>query len=87
VFGPVGAVVSSRYKQVKSLNIIGFILLLVFCACMATSKTGDEAAMWGFQIFLGTGLALVLCALITMAQLSAPPDLMWVAFTHPSSQS
>ena len=45
---------------------------------MASSKAGDEAAMWGFQVFLGAGLALVLCALVTLAQLSGPPDLMYV---------
>ena len=43
---------------------------------MATVKVDGMVAVWGVQVFLGIGLSLVLCALVTAAQLSSPPELM-----------
>lgn len=74
---PVAALICFRYKQVRSLNTAGFCAFLIFCACMATSSVKHETAMWGFQVFLGVGLSLVLCSIVTAAQLSAPPALMY----------
>lgn len=58
----------------------GFACLLIFNILAATSSENSRQAFWGYQVFLGAGLALVLNAVVTAAQLSAPPELMWVLF-------
>ena len=79
VICPLGAIICSRYKQVRSLIIVGFASFLIFSITMATSTVDNVTAYWGIQVFLGIGLGLVLCAIVTAAQLSAPPELMYVA--------
>ena len=44
---------------------------------MSTTTVGSGAAVWAYPVFLGGGLAVALCALVTAAQLSAPPELMY----------
>ena len=78
VICPIGAIICSRYKQVRSLIIVGFASFLIFSITMATSTIDNITAYWGIQVFLGIGLGLVLCAIVTAAQLSAPPELMHV---------
>jgi hypothetical protein len=76
VVGPVAAVICYRFKQVRSLIVAGFACFLIFGICMATATLKSRSAIWGFQVFLGTGLSLVLNALVTAAQLSAPAEYM-----------
>jgi hypothetical protein len=78
VVGPIAAVVCFRFKEVRGLIVAGYVCFLIFAICMATATLKSRNAIWGFQILLGTGLSLVLNALVTAAQLSAPPQLMWV---------
>ena len=75
---PLAGVVSSRFKEVKHINVAGFAFLLIFAICMSTTKLDGEAAVWGYPVLLGLGLALILCAIFSTAQLSAPPELMSV---------
>ena len=44
---------------------------------MATATTSSGKAMWGYSMFIGVGLGIVLTTLVTAAQLSAPPHLMY----------
>ncbi len=76
VVGPVAAVICYRFKQVRLFIVVGFVCFLIFGICMATATLESRSAIWGYQIFLGTALSLVLNALVTAAQLSAPPDQM-----------
>ena len=76
VVGPVAAMVCYRFKQVRSLILTGFVCFLIFGICMATTTLKSRSAIWGYQVFLGTGLSLVLNALVTAAQLSAPAEYM-----------
>ena len=73
---PVGAIICLRYKQVQSLIVTGFVCFIIYAVCMATTSLTNGAATWGYLAFVGTGLSLVLCAVVTAAQLSAPPELM-----------
>ncbi|OQV00731.1 hypothetical protein CLAIMM_06191 [Cladophialophora immunda] len=70
------AYISYRFKNLRLLAIAGFISFLLFCITIATSTVSGEAAFWGYQAFLGCGLTLSLSALVSAAQLSAPPELI-----------
>lgn len=44
---------------------------------MATAKLSSNIAVtWGYPVILGIGFALTLTAVVTAAQMSAPPELM-----------
>jgi len=76
IVGPIAAFICYRFKQVRSLIVTGFVCFLIFGICMATTTLESHSAIWGYQVFLGTGLSLVLNALVTAAQLSAPAEYM-----------
>lgn len=46
---------------------------------MATLTTGDALNTWGYPVLLGCGMAIALNALIVVAQLSIPPQLISLA--------
>lgn len=75
---PAAAFICYRFKQLRILAVAGFVSFLIYGITMATSVVSGEAAFWGCQAFLGCGLMLVLSALVTAAQLSAPPEFMCV---------
>jgi hypothetical protein len=56
--------------------MIAFACFAAFEICMATTQLGSRTAVWGYPIFLGCGLGIGMTALVTAAQLSAPPELM-----------
>ena len=76
---PAAAVISYRYKQIRLLSIAGFVSFLIFAVTIATSTVSNYAAFWGYQVFLGCGLTLTVFALVSAAQLSAPPELMYAS--------
>jgi hypothetical protein len=78
-FSPIGAILCLRFKLVRSLLTTGFGCLLLFFVLAATSTLASRAAFWGYQVFLGAGLAFVLNAVVTAAQLSAPAEYMCAA--------
>ena len=53
-----------------------FVVFVVFFALMARTDSGSSKEVWGYPVFLGTGLGLSLVSLITAAQLSTPPELI-----------
>ncbi|KAI1617003.1 siderophore iron transporter [Exophiala viscosa] len=71
---PAAVFICYRYKQLRILAVAGFVSFLIYGITMATSIVSGEAAFWGCQAFLGCGLMLVLSALVTAAQLSAPSE-------------
>lgn len=78
VASPISAFICYRFKMLRSLVVVGYTLFLVWAICMATISLDGHAAIYGYQAFLGTALALVLNAVVASAQLSAPPELMYV---------
>ena len=48
---------------------------LVLMACLTPSKASGNH-VWGYPAFMGAGIGLCLCSLVTAAQLSTPPELM-----------
>lgn len=66
--------------------MFAFLCFLGFNIGMATAGIGSAAAVWGYAVLLAFGLAFGLCALVTAAQLSAPPHLMSVIMLDPNIQ-
>lgn len=73
---PISAFICCKFKLLRSLIMAGFTLFLVWAICMATISLDGNAAIYGYQAFLGTALALILNAVVASSQLSAPPELM-----------
>ncbi|KAH8682678.1 siderophore iron transporter [Xylariales sp. PMI_506] len=76
----VSAVIAGFYcsttKNVRWPTVVAFVSMIIFFILMATTTPATSAQVWGYPVFLGIGLGLCLCALITIAQLSAPPELI-----------
>lgn len=66
----------STTKNVRWPTVIAFVFLVIFFICMATTNPSTSAPVWGYPVFLGIGLGICLCALITVAQLSTPRELI-----------
>ena len=61
----------------KDCAVLDIVIVIVRSTTVhANGDPQSQNAIWGFQIFLGTGLSLVLNSLVTTAQLSAPPEYM-----------
>lgn len=56
--------------------MLAFACFAAFEICMATTQVGSRTAVWGYPVFFGCGLGIGMTALVTAAQLSAPPELM-----------
>ncbi|KAH7632551.1 major facilitator superfamily domain-containing protein [Sordaria sp. MPI-SDFR-AT-0083] len=69
----------AHYKRVRWITVASFIIFVVFFACMSTSGLGTNDAVWGYPVILGTSLGMSLVVLVTIAQLSTPPELIAIA--------
>jgi MFS family permease len=63
-------------KKIRWITVASFLIFVVFFACMANTDATSSQAVWGYPVFLGFGLGLSLCVLVTVAQLSTPPELI-----------
>jgi MFS family permease len=70
-----GAFCSST-KNVRYPTVVSFVFMIIFFICMATANPSTSNPVWGYPVFLGLGLGICLCALVTAAQLSTPPELI-----------
>ena len=66
----------STTKKIKIPTAVAFISIIVFFICMATATPASSNPVWGYPVFLGIGLGVCLCALLTAAQLSTPVELI-----------
>jgi hypothetical protein len=66
----------STTKKVHIPTVVAFCFFVIFNICMATATPGSSTAVWVHPVFLGTGLGVCLCALVTVAQLSTPRELI-----------
>ncbi len=77
VFALVAGFVIWRWRSVRLPTIAGFLGFLIYFIVAAVSTTSTpEANFWGYMIFLGMGLGLLLTALVVVAQFSTPPELI-----------
>jgi hypothetical protein len=76
IFAVLAGAYCSTTKQVRLPTVIAFVFMIIFFICMATATPGSSQPVWGYPVFLGIGLGTCLCALLTVAQLSTPPELI-----------
>ncbi|CAI0643160.1 unnamed protein product, partial [Colletotrichum noveboracense] len=66
----------SKTRNVRWPTVVAFVSMIVFFVCMATTTPTTSEPVWGYPVFLGIGLGICLCTLVTVAQLSTPPELI-----------
>lgn len=66
-------------KRIRYPTALAFSFTTTFFICMATATPGSSTAVWAYPVFLGMGLGICLCALVTVAQLSTTPELIAIA--------
>lgn len=66
----------STTKKIRIPTVFAFCFMIIFFICMATATPNSSNPVWGYPIFLGIGLGICLCTLLTVAQLSTPPQLI-----------
>lgn len=69
----------SYFKIVRLPTSAAFLSFLIFFILMATSSPTTSGQVWGYPAFLGFGLGVCLCTLVTAAQLCTPPELISLA--------
>ncbi|KAL2782938.1 major facilitator superfamily domain-containing protein [Aspergillus keveii] len=68
---------SAKWKALRLPLVVGFGLLLLFNVMMATTTPSSHPnVFWGYPVLAGAGLGSILPAIIVMAQLSTPADLI-----------
>lgn len=76
----VGAIACGVYlsitKKVRQISVASFLVFVIFFACMANTDAKSSMAVWGYPVLLGFAMGLSLCVLVTVAQLSTPPELI-----------
>ncbi|RYP59456.1 hypothetical protein DL770_010193 [Monosporascus sp. CRB-9-2] len=78
-----GAILTGWYcavfKKVRWATVLAFAIFVAFFACMATSNLETDTPVWGYPVLLGFALGMTLTTLVTVAQLSTPPELIAIA--------
>ncbi|KAJ0413085.1 hypothetical protein BJY00DRAFT_73595 [Aspergillus carlsbadensis] len=69
----------ARHRTIRGPIVLAFISFAVFHVCMATATASSNNAVWGYPVILGLGMGLALTCIVTVAQLSTPPDLIAIA--------
>ncbi|KAM5349039.1 hypothetical protein ACJ41O_008862 [Fusarium nematophilum] len=79
----VGALLTGLYcavsRKVRWITVLAFLIFVSFFASMATTNRLTDKPVWGYPVLLGFALGMTLTTLITVAQLSTPPQLIAVA--------
>lgn len=70
---------TTLFRQVRWITFGAFLLFVTFFACMSTVGLDSEKNVFGYVVFLGIALGTTLTNLVTVAQLSTPPDLIALA--------
>lgn len=70
---------SALQRRVRWITFSSFVLFITFFVCMATTNRGSTKPVWGYPILIGTALGITLTSLVTVAQLSTPPELIAIA--------
>lgn len=65
----------TRTRTVRLPTIVGFLLILIFNICMATTNPSTEKGVyWGYPIILGAGFGVTLPSIMVAVQMSTPPE-------------
>lgn len=63
-------------KQIRWATFVAFVIFALFFITMATATKDSSTNVWGYPVFMGFGLGMTLVLLVTVAQLSTPPELI-----------
>lgn len=66
-------------KKIRWITVLAFLIFVAFFACMATTDQSSGSNVWGYPVLLGSALGMTLITLLTVAQLSTPPELISIA--------
>ncbi|KAK5046534.1 hypothetical protein LTR84_008337 [Exophiala bonariae] len=66
----------SRTATLKVPVILAFAAFVLFFGLMISVRLASGTEVWGYGVFLGIGLGVSLNALVVVAQLSIPPELI-----------
>lgn len=69
----------SATRRIRWITVAAFVIFTAFFAAMAKADRSTDHAVWGYGVLLGFGLGMTLTALVTVAQLSTPPELISIA--------
>ncbi|KAJ5793082.1 uncharacterized protein N7503_009060 [Penicillium pulvis] len=76
-FAPVAGLWSSTRKVVRSPLFLGVSSLVIFNILMATiTPHTNLTVLWGYPVFAGLGLGMILPIVMVAAQLDTPPELI-----------
>lgn len=79
VGGFVAGFYCARTRRTHWITVLAFVLFLAFSICMALAGRTTNTPTWGYAVILGLALGMTLTTLITIAQLSIPPQLIATA--------
>ena len=72
----VAGIYCSRSKSIRLPVMVAFTSFALYNALMATLNLSTRSNTLGYAVFLGIGLGIALNALVVVAQLSTPPELI-----------
>lgn len=76
-FALIAGIYSSKRKVIRSPLLAGFLSLLLFNILMATVTSHSPlTVLWGYPVFAGAGLGIILPIIMVAAQLDTPPELI-----------
>ncbi|KAK3991272.1 siderophore iron transporter [Cladorrhinum sp. PSN332] len=68
----------AAFRRVRWVTVLSFLMFTAFFAAMANTNRDTDTPTWGYPVLLGAALGMTLTTLITVAQLSTPPELISV---------
>ncbi|KAH8901206.1 MFS general substrate transporter [Thozetella sp. PMI_491] len=79
----VGAFLTGLYlavtRKARWITVSAYVVFVVFFVSMATTNRDTDQQTWGYPVLMGTALGITLTSLVTIAQLSTPPELIAIA--------
>lgn len=74
---PLAGLYSSTRKVVRSPLFVGLVFLVIFNILMATVTSHTTVSvLWGYPVFAGAGLGMILPIVMVAAQMDTPPELI-----------
>jgi MFS family permease len=63
-------------KKVRWVTFVAFVIFMLVSICRSTTNKNTSLPDWGYPVLLGWALGMTLVALVTVAQLSIPAELI-----------
>lgn len=66
-------------RELRWITVLAFLIFTSFFGAMASTDRSSGTLVWGLPVLLGVALGITLNSLVTVAQLSTPPQLISTA--------